>query len=78
MDRDQIAWRGFVDEMRIPRPSAERAVVKREATRRLRDSPVLARKLEIANDLYRAFRSVIPRPRPGPLHAATDRLPTFS
>lgn len=78
MDRDQIEWRGFVDEMRIPRPSPERAVIKREVALRLRESPALARKMEIANDLYRAFVPVPSRAQPEPLRAATGRLPTFS
>lgn len=78
MDRELIEWRGFVDEMRIPRPSPQRAAVKRDVAQRLRESPALARKLETANELYRAFAPAISRPQPDPLRVATVRLPTFS
>jgi len=78
MDRNQVEWRGFVDEMRVPRPSSERAAVKVEVRRRLRETPSLARKLLQANDLYSTFLSVHPRASKVVSAAATQQLPTCS
>ena len=57
MEQEQIGRRGFVDEMRVPRPSPDRAELKTAARKFLRESPGLAGKLQTANELYRVFAS---------------------
>lgn len=76
MDRDQVAWRGFVDEMRVPRPSASRAECKQQIRQTLRDSPALLRKLQTANSLYNAFRPAGAMAESPTANIATQQLPT--
>lgn len=76
MDQDMISWRGFLDEMRVPRPSTERAALRRQVRQELRQSPALSRRLQAAHDLYLAFAPPDSKPAPKPLAAGTQQLPT--
>ena len=78
MDRMQVEWRGFVDEMRVCHPSAKRTTVIEQLRSQLHKSPRLERKLRAANEIYRAILRQVPHPVLQEDKVSTQELPSLS